>query len=222
MKKTKRLLKLLELVPENSNVVFDVGCDHGILSALLITTGKAKKVYASDISKMSLEKTIKLKEELKISDKIECLVSNGLNDFDKTIKSDCVVIAGMGGNEIIKILSNISDFSGYKTFLLQPAQDFYAVRKFLSKNKFEIIEDQIIEDKGKFYANILCTTNGKTENLTNLQCYFGKFMESNINVDFTDFVNYTYKKLMMIKDYLGEEELSWMGFCQKYKSKEGV
>ncbi len=222
MKKSKRILKLFEMVPENSNVVFDVGCDHGILSALLVTTGKAKKVYASDISSKSLEKTKVLKENLGIGDKIECLVSNGLNDFDKTIESDCVVIAGMGGNEIIKILSSIEDFSAYKMFLLQPAQDFYEVRKFLSQNGFEIISDQIIQDKGKFYANILCVPNSQTEKLTNLQCYFGKFMERNINVDFIDFVNYTYTKLMARKDYLIEDDLERLEFCKKYKSKEGM
>ncbi len=216
MKKTKRILELLELVPSESNIVFDVGCDHGILSALMVSTGKAKSVYASDISEKSLEKTINLAKKLKMEDKIKCVVSDGLNSFDKTIKSDCIVIAGMGGNEIVKILTNIEDFTNYKSFLLQPAQDFYILRRYLSDNGFEIIKDEIIEDRGKFYSNILCCKSTNSQTLTNVQCHFGKFCDQDISVDFNEFVNYTYTKLFAIKDFLDMEDLEKLSFCKAY------
>ena len=216
MKKTKRILKLLDLVPSDSDVVFDVGCDHGILSALMISSGKVKSVYASDISEKSLEKTINLAKKLKMEDKIQCVVSDGLNNFDKTVESDCIVIAGMGGNEIVKILTNIEDFNNYKSFLLQPAQDFYILRKFLSDNGFEIIKDEIIEDKGKFYSNILCFKSTNSQSLTNIQCHFGKFCREDITVDFKEFVNYTYTKLFAIKDFLNMEDLEKLSFCKTY------
>ena len=218
MKKSKRILKLLELVPDDSSNVFDVGCDHGILSALIIQTGKAKKVYASDISEKSLKKTVALANGLKLQDKIRCIVSDGLSDFDKSIESDCVIIAGMGGNEIIKILSNITDYSNYKSFLLQPAQDFYVLRKYLADNGFEIIKDEIIEDKSKFYSNILCTKSKDAGLLTNIQCYFGRFCENDTRVDFKEFVNYTYTKLLAIKEYLNDEDLEKLEFCKTHKN----
>ena len=220
MKKSKRLLKLLELVPDGSRNVFDVGCDHGILSALLINEGKAEKVYASDISELSLQKTKILKKKLKIDDKIECIVSDGLNEFDKDVESDCVIIAGMGGNEIVKILSNIKDYSKLKSFLFQPAQDFYILRNYLSNAGFKTIKDEIIEDKNKFYANILCSKAEKSEKLSSLQCYFGKFFENDISVDFVSFVNYTYTKLFARKDYLNQEDSEKLEFCKKFIKKD--
>lgn len=46
---------MAELVPE-CEVFADIGCDHGILSEYIISSGKAKKVLASDISENSLAK----------------------------------------------------------------------------------------------------------------------------------------------------------------------
>lgn len=215
MRKTKRLLKLLELVPQDSKIVFDVGCDHGILSALIILSGKAEKVYASDISKMSLAKTEVLAKGLHLEDKIECIHSDGLDNYDKNLTCDCVIIAGMGGNEIIKILSNIQNIENCKSFLLQPAQDFWVLREYLSGAGFKIEKDEIIEDKGKFYSNIFCVRSNEKDELSDIQCYFGKCCEEDISVDFISFVNYTYTKLLERKDYLSDEDLKRLTFCKK-------
>lgn len=219
MKRSKRLLKLLELVPSNSKVVFDVGADHGILSALILNTGKSKMVYASDISEKSLEKTEILAKKLGLEKKLKCIVSDGLDNFDKSIESDLVIIAGMGGNEILKIISRISDFSKYKAFLLQPAQDFYVLRQFLTTSGFEFVQDEIVEDKGKYYANIVCKKSDKPSVLSDIQLYFGKDAIEDRSVDFIGFVNYTYNKLLAIKEYLSESDLKKLEFCESVLNK---
>ena len=219
MKRSKRLLKLLELVPSNSKVVFDVGADHGILSALILNTGKSEMVYASDISEKSLNKTEILAKNLGLEEKLRCIVSDGLDNFDKSIESDMVIIAGMGGNEIVKILTKISDFSKYKAFLLQPAQDFYVLRQYLTTSGYEVVKDEIVEDKGKYYTNIICKKSDKKTTFSEIQLYFGKDAIQDRSVDFIGFVNYTYNKLLAIKEYLGELDLKKFEFCESVLNK---
>ena len=82
----------------------------------------------------------------------------------------------------------------------------------------QIIKDEIIEDKSKFYSNILCTKSKDAGLLTNIQCYFGRFCENDTRVDFKEFVNYTYTKLLAIKEYLNDEDLEKLEFCKTHKN----
>ena len=56
MIKSKRLETILNLMP-NMEAVIDIGADHGYLEELLISSGKVKRVIATDISEQSLQKT---------------------------------------------------------------------------------------------------------------------------------------------------------------------
>ena len=59
---TPRMKAIASLLGSNDTVA-DIGCDHGKLSAYLIKNGLANKVFATDISLLSLEKAKKLKQE---------------------------------------------------------------------------------------------------------------------------------------------------------------
>ena len=143
----KRLKQILSEI--NCETLADVGCDHGKLSVAAVITGRAKKAYAIDISEKSLVKTALLAKEHNLSDKIIPLCGDGLKPLKD--KVDLVVIAGMGGNEIIKILTE-SNYRG--NAILVPHQDPYKLRDFLS-NKFRIEKDYIVKAGRKFYPIIV-------------------------------------------------------------------
>ena len=95
-----RLDILFDLIGEGK-VFADVGCDHGYIAEMVIKSGKYEKVILSDVSAKSLQKAVDLLSSYQ--DKVTFIVSDGFLKYDQT--PDEAIIAGMGGEEIIKILS---------------------------------------------------------------------------------------------------------------------
>ena len=83
-------------------VVADIATDHGYLAELLSRNHCIKKVYATDISQKCLDKTNELISRCNLK-KIETRLGDGLNAVDH---ADISILAGIGGYEIIKIISN--------------------------------------------------------------------------------------------------------------------
>ena len=106
----------------------DIGCDHGYISYLMLKNKKCNKLTYSDISAPSLQKAILLLSEYENAKPVCC---SGLEKIDRDV--DCVLIAGMGGENIISILQN-----GFlpKTLVLQPMKNIDKLRVFLNKNGY--------------------------------------------------------------------------------------
>ena len=67
-----------------------------------------------------------------------------------------IIIAGMGGENIADIIYNIDEKENIENinFILQPNSKTEILRKFLYYNKFDIVDEIIVEDKHRIY-NIL-------------------------------------------------------------------
>lgn len=128
----------------------DVGCDHGRLCQLLLNNKKAEKVYACDVSEKCLQKAKRL---LNKYENVEFIVSNGL---DKVPKSEVVAICGMGAKTIVDIISRAE----YKPYYVLGAQrNVPFLREYLSNNGFEIVQDVMIKEDGKYY-DVICAREG--------------------------------------------------------------
>lgn len=196
MRAKKRLVCIAEKI-ENAKCVADIGADHGFLTKMLVEQNRASKVIATDISKPSLQKTVELSKRFGFENKIEARVGNGLEPI-KENEVEVAVIAGMGGQEIIKILKT-QNLKNIQKFIFQPAQNAPELREFLSENGFEIIGDEIVKDQKKFYFTIVAIKNNKTEKLQKSQILFGKYCQSCKNQDFYDFIDeYILKRQNLI------------------------
>ncbi len=132
---------------DSGEIFADVGCDHGIISKMVLDGGKYKKVILSDVSKKSLDKAINLLQGY--GERAEFILSNGFENY-LTIP-DGAIIAGMGGEEIIKILSGkILPNS----LVLAPQKNTDKVRRFLLDNGYKILKDFTFYSQGKFYDAI--------------------------------------------------------------------
>ncbi len=180
---TKRLNELFSLI-KNCDLFADVGCDHGFISQMVLDYGKAKKVIISDVSKKSLQKAENLLKDY--GDKVISIVSDGFNAYTKI--PDQAIIAGMGGEEIIKILQ-ASKFLPNR-LILNPMKNVDKVRKFLITNGYKILKDYTILDS-KFYDLILCEKG--EDNYTQLEYIFGRDNLKNKSVDFIEKLKF-YKK----------------------------
>lgn len=141
---TERLKTICSRLPA-SKTFADVGCDHGYCAKYALDNALCERAYISDISRESLKKAETLLENDIASGRCVPVCTDGLTGFPEL--PDCVLIAGMGGEEIIKILSQ-TDMP--RLFVLQPMKNADRLRSFLLGRGCRITADFTFED-GKFY-----------------------------------------------------------------------
>ena len=143
-----RLKKIVELVPD-SETVADIGCDHAYVSIELVMQGKAKRALACDINEGPLSSAKINIINAGLKGKIETRLSDGLNEV-LPHEADTVVIAGMGGLLMEKILQDrLRDFD---TFILSPQSDIEHFRHFLIDNRMIIRDEAMLMEDGKYYT----------------------------------------------------------------------
>ena len=161
---TKRLKEICSHIPR-AEAFADVGCDHGYCARYALKCGLAERVYITDISEKCLAKAKSLLRKEIEEGRCIALVGDGLS----VLPEPCtVLVAGMGGEEIVKILS-----AGIPpVFLLQPMKNTEKVRRFLIQNSCSISLDYTFED-GKFYDLIL-GKSGERDEYTEREFSYGR------------------------------------------------
>lgn len=159
MNLSDRLIKITEFVKEGSSIL-DIGTDHGYVPIYLVEKGICKKVIASDVSRDSLKKTTELVKKRDLDENISCRLGDGL-DVIKPFEVDGLIMAGMGGVLIQKILENnksITDSIEY--FIFQPMVASKELREYLVKNNFKIVDENLSKEDDKIYE-IIYAKKGK-------------------------------------------------------------
>lgn len=174
----------------------DVGCDHGYVAHMMIEEGKAERVVISDISAPSLKKAEELLSAY-MGDRVTSVVCDGLSGVD----TDCdqVLIAGMGGEEIISILSS-SPFLPER-LVVQPMKNVDKVRKRLLSLGYRIVKDYIFRDV-KFYNLIVCERG--EDSYSEEEIFFGR---DNLLRPSADFISYARSEINKYEDILQKGEL---------------
>ena len=97
-----RLMSVVSLLDKH-NIIADIGCDHGLLSNYVIQNNLVKKALATEVSEQQMDLCRKNTHKYNNLDRIKFLIGKGLNpilEYDV----DTIIICGMGGELIIKIL----------------------------------------------------------------------------------------------------------------------
>lgn len=151
----------------------DIGCDHGYCTRYMLENKLCKTAIISDISAKCLEKAERLLSPYIKSGAVTSVCCNGLEKIDEN--ADEILIAGMGGEEIVSILS-----SAYipEIFVFQPMRNVREVREFLLKNGAEITVDEPFENGGKFYYVLKGRRSGNFRPYTQAELDFGQRLES--------------------------------------------
>ena len=164
MELSKRLKRIAEHVDKCESVA-DIGTDHGYIPIYLVKEGICKKAIASDINKGPIEKAKVNVAFEGVSNKVKCLLGPGLNPL-KVVEVNGVILAGMGGNLTRDILlADMDKVKKYDFIILQPAQNPEVLREFLYKNDYEIIDEDLIKDEGRFYELFKVKYNENSEKL---------------------------------------------------------
>ena len=161
---SKRLLCCASMVQSGSRVA-DIGTDHGYLGIYLLQSGAARHVIACDLRKDPLENARRNAKLFGVDGEMEFRLSDGLEKILPD-EVDTVVMAGMGGDLIQKILSQCPwrKREGLQ-FILQPQSAGNVLRRWLCEDGFEIQREEPVQD-GHFLYTVMDIRQGEPAPLT--------------------------------------------------------
>lgn len=163
-----RLSAVASLVHGGS--VADIGCDHGKLSYYLLSTDRADRVIATDISAASLKKAREL-ADINGAD-IETRLGDGLGPIGSR-EVDTVIIAGLGGDVIAGIIAGAEkEGKSFSHYIISVNTHAERVRRQLIRTH-TIVVDRQVECQGKLYT--LIKTDEGASQLDDNRLEFGAF-----------------------------------------------
>ena len=166
-----RLHCLADLVPNRARLA-DIGTDHGYIPVYLLQQGRIDRAIAADIGAEPLEHARRTAQEYELTDRIDFRLCDGLAGI-KAEETDCILIAGMGGETIISILENADWLrDGGQRLLLQPQSRQELLRTWLTEHGFCILQEHLALDKGTLY-NVMQVEAGSSAALSEVELYGG-------------------------------------------------
>ena len=150
MELSKRLFAVAAMVSPCEKMA-DIGTDHGYIPIYLIEQKKVGHALAMDINKGPLQRAREHVTLHQLDEYIELRLSNGAEKLQPQ-EVDVVVIAGMGGRLMMKIIEERKEvFHSLKEFVIQPQSEYGGVRHYLEEQGFQILEENMVEEDGKYY-----------------------------------------------------------------------
>lgn len=174
-----RLNAALNWINEDDSLA-DIGCDHGYLAIDALKKGLRfvqlvdNKKGPLDVARLNLEKNNFLNENIKLT------LASGLTELDPLI--DTVAILGMGGELIIHILEESKTKNlKIKKYIFEANTKIPVLRRYLFDNYYQIIEEKIVKENGKYYELILATKVEKINSYDEYDVLFGPYLRKERN-----------------------------------------
>lgn len=209
IKLSSRLKSLAEFIDDNCNMV-DIGCDHGLLDIYLFHNKKNINIIASDVNENALNNAKNNIKKYNLNDKIETVLSNGLDNID-TKNIDTMVIAGMGAHTAVGILyNNLKKLKNINKLIIQSNNDLDFLRYKVIKIGYYISREKLIKDAGIIYTIIEFKKGYRLYNKK--QLYFGPFLLKENSDLFREKCELELKKMEQFYPMIPKEK-----FCYRYK-----
>lgn len=197
---SKRLLTVASMVTEKSRLA-DVGTDHGYIPIFLCGQGKIPSAIAMDIRKGPLARAEENIRLYGFSDRIETRLSDGVEKLQPE-EADSVVIAGMGGSLVQKILKEgKQSLCSVRELILQPQSDICQVRRYLQENGWRITSEKMVCEEGKYYP-MMHVVHGHMEPLSDIEWKYGQFLLKEKNPVLLAFLQKEESELLKVTENL--------------------
>lgn len=162
---SKRMEMNISLI-QHKGVVADVGCDHAYVALWLCQNEKADKVIAMDVNDGPVKRAIDNVKKYNMQDRISVRKSDGVGELIPK-EADIILIGGMGGMLIEKILTDSPDIvKSARELILQPQSEPELVRKCIRNMGFVIDKEKMIIEDRKYYNAIHCVKGNYDNNIS--------------------------------------------------------
>lgn len=150
MKLSQRMEAVCKLLT-GGNILADVGCDHGYVAIAMVEREICPSAIAMDIRPGPLAQAASNIADRGLTDKIETRLSDGVKALQPK-EAQSIVIAGMGGDLVVHILSEGKEVCRKaKELILQPQSEIQKVRQYLWQENYEITKEDMVLEEGKYY-----------------------------------------------------------------------
>lgn len=150
MQLSLRLNAVAKMVSQGNRLV-DVGCDHGYLPVYLYLNRQIPGAIAMDVRPGPLSRAREHIAQYGLEQYIETRLSDGLEKLLPG-EGDTLVIAGMGGPLMERILKDGEQArENFEEMILAPQSDVPHFRRFIGSIGWEIVQEEMILEDGKFY-----------------------------------------------------------------------
>lgn len=161
MIRISRRLAAIGALAAQGGILADIGCDHGYLPIYLIQQHRIAGAIAMDVRQGPLSRARENIAAYGLLDRIEVRRSDGLAELGQD-EAQTVVIAGMGGPLMEKILrEGARQLATVRELILQPQSDVGHFRRFLQDLSFTIVEEDMVEEDGKYYPMMRLVPGGQ-------------------------------------------------------------
>ncbi|NLN47054.1 MAG: SAM-dependent methyltransferase [Clostridiaceae bacterium] len=157
---SERLACIVELAGE-SDRLFDVGCDHALIPITLAMLNRCRDAYACDSRAGPLAVAADRIARYGVADRVMPVLADGLDGMSPG-ERDTVVIAGLGGNETIRILRRAAPIPAGVVFILQPMKSAAALRLYLDLHGFRIEREALCRDGRSVHCVLRVRRTGDT------------------------------------------------------------
>ena len=154
-----RLAALAAQVPQGAKVA-DVGTDHAYLPTWLLLQGRVRAAIASDVNDGPLDRGRETARTYGVTEGIAFRRCDGLTGLAAG-EADTVIIAGMGGDLIARILS-AAPWTRQTCLLLQPMSAQEELRRWLVDHGYVIQQETLAEEGDKRYTILRATGGAST------------------------------------------------------------
>ncbi|GAA0718965.1 class I SAM-dependent methyltransferase [Clostridium malenominatum] len=198
-------LKTIASMIEYCTCCADIGTDHGYIPIYLIKNGVCKRAIASDINKGPIEKAIKNIGREGLSSYVECRIGGGMTTL-KPGEAEVGVIAGMGGNLIKDIIEESMEvFKALDYIILQPVQNPEVLREYIYSKGYEILEEELCFEEGKYYEIIKVRYGNNIEEIDSIFYEVSNYLLQKKHPLVEDFIISKINKCHKILNFITED-----------------
>lgn len=206
---SRRLQRVAANVLSNG-VVADIGCDHGFTSIELIRSHRAARAIAMDIGEGPLAHARENVRQYGLTEQISLRLSDGAEKLVKG-EADTILISGMGGALICRILRKSSDVvCTAKEWVLSPQSELPLVRKCIHDLGFSIAAEEMVLDQGKYYF-IMRAVPGQESYGDALDYLYGKKLPEGGGEVFQAYIEKEISRVRRVLKQLELQKLSQAG-----------
>jgi len=146
----------------------DIGTDHAFVPIEAVLRGHVQDAIAIDNKFGPYLQALNNVKKYMLKDRIKVRLGEGLEKIGED--TDVVVISGLGGELIAKILQD-GDHKNVKRFVLQSNRNADVVRKTAMELGYHIADELVVEDAQKYY-DVMVIERGR-ESYNHDQLEFG-------------------------------------------------
>lgn len=189
--------------------VADIGCDHAFVSMSCIAESLADHVIAMDVRKGPLAIAQTHIQEYGFDKSVETRISDGFEQLDMW-EADWAVLAGMGGELMRGILMRgRKHLEAGIGLILQPQSEPQTVRWYLQEQGYIIVDEDFLQEDGKFYTIIKAIKKQPQQPCMNMQpveMLYGPVLLHKENKTYNTYLQLEEKKMQELRERLVKQQ----------------